>query len=1064
MRPLELEMTAFGSYAEKTTVPFSRFQNGFFLVTGDTGAGKTTIFDAIVFALYGTLSGSDSTDRKPDMMHSDYVSRSVDTVVILRFEQAGKEYKVKRILHFSKKRGTADSYNDGTVDAVLSEPGGTVISGSNKVTERITELTGLNKEQFRQIVMLAQGEFKRFLKADSEKKSEILGRLFDHSVYARYAELLVLSEKTLAARRKSSADLIAADMENVFRVPQCVTELPPETWLAGNPDLLDALEMSLARQREVIAAVGKERAECRQKADALNEEIGAVRIHNSLLDDLAVREAHLAGLLEKAAAEEDKKRRYEAADRSWHRVRPEIRAAREAAKRVLDTEQGIRTYTADLTGQEKKLKEADVQSAAEENKAAEAEKLTAEILQLNDLKPLYRAEKDLAQKLEQAQAAGKKDAALLARLEEDIRRLDDDLKQAEAEAARLEGSGIRLAKLESSLEAKNIVLRQLIGKNGLRDRLAGITKLESSLAEVESELLARIDTAGKKNQEYSRIYRAFIAGQAGILGDGLSRELAEYGEADCPVCGTRLIRGGDHHIASAAADIPDQAKVDAAKEAFEAADQARKDQDVAAGRLRERLENEKREAVRAAAGVFSDCPDWPALAAEGYLEGQIREQEEEQAELKTEVAEASARQELFRNLQDRVAGGRKKREELLGEKDKLARKISAGEAEASSLAAALAENRKRLVFPDGETLQKEIDEKAACRDTLREEILRSRKAREDIRKEYAETNGALQKLKSDLPGAAERAEQARASLAAALAANGFASAAEAEKAYAGIADAERWLAQMSAEIRSYELDVSGTKEQIGRLKEQTKGMEKRDLTEMEKQIEAAAAAYEAANDSWNRERALLKNNEDVYGRVSREKKKLADSDRVWKMVSTLAGLAAGTNSEAGRLSFDRYVMGTVFREIIEKANDRLDIMSGGQYQLVHQAGAYRKNAKAGLDIEVLDRNTGRQRESASLSGGESFIVSLSLALGLSDVVRSHSGGTALDTLFIDEGFGSLDDDVLDKAVQVLNSLSDDGSHLVGIISHVSRLEESIVQKIVVKNSPRGSTLSVQGVE
>jgi len=150
--------------------------------------------------------------------------------------------------------------------------------------------------------------------------------------------------------------------------------------------------------------------------------------------------------------------------------------------------------------------------------------------------------------------------------------------------------------------------------------------------------------------------------------------------------------------------------------------------------------------------------------------------------------------------------------------------------------------------------------------------------------------------------------------------------------------------------------------------------------------------------------------------------------------------------------------------VIEKANIRLEIMSGGQYQLVHQAEAYRKNAKAGLDIEVLDRNTGIQRASGSLSGGESFIVSLALALGLSDVVQSYAGGQSLDTLFIDEGFGTLDDDVLDKAVQVLNSLSDDNQHLVGIISHVNRLEESIVQKIVVKNGQKGSSLHLEGIE
>ena len=157
-------------------------------------------------------------------------------------------------------------------------------------------------------------------------------------------------------------------------------------------------------------------------------------------------------------------------------------------------------------------------------------------------------------------------------------------------------------------------------------------------------------------------------------------------------------------------------------------------------------------------------------------------------------------------------------------------------------------------------------------------------------------------------------------------------------------------------------------------------------------------------------------------------------------------------------------MGTPCREIIERANIRLEIMSGGQYELVHRVEAGRKNAKAGLEIEVLDHNTGIRRESATLSGGESFLVSLALALGLSDVVQSHSGGQALDTLFIDEGFGSLDDASLDKAMEVLNSLSDDAHHLVGIISHVGRLEECITQKIVVKNGRTGSSFELSGVE
>ncbi|MDE7200111.1 MAG: SMC family ATPase, partial [Lachnospiraceae bacterium] len=159
------------------------------------------------------------------------------------------------------------------------------------------------------------------------------------------------------------------------------------------------------------------------------------------------------------------------------------------------------------------------------------------------------------------------------------------------------------------------------------------------------------------------------------------------------------------------------------------------------------------------------------------------------------------------------------------------------------------------------------------------------------------------------------------------------------------------------------------------------------------------------------------------------------------------------------LSFDRYVMGYVFREILEMANRRLAVMSGGRYELIHEINAQRGNAAAGLEMSVFDMTTGKRRPAQSLSGGEAFFVSLALALGLSDVVQNHAGGKQLDALFIDEGFGSLDSDVLDRALAVLNRLTE-GKRLVGIISHVDRLEESIPQQIRVKNSENGSTLEI----
>ena len=215
----------------------------------------------------------------------------------------------------------------------------------------------------------------------------------------------------------------------------------------------------------------------------------------------------------------------------------------------------------------------------------------------------------------------------------------------------------------------------------------------------------------------------------------------------------------------------------------------------------------------------------------------------------------------------------------------------------------------------------------------------------------------------------------------------------------------------------------------------------------------------ACSEAWGRQENLLSNHRQVLSGAERAKNALAHSENGWRRLDRLASLAMGAISDEGRLSFDRYVMGAVFREILEMANRRMDIMSGGRYQLIHRSDADRKNARAGLEIQVLDLSTGRVRGSDSLSGGEGFFTSLSLALGPADTVQNRAGGHNLDALFIDEGFGSLSQGVLETAVDVLKELSK-GQRLVGIISHVAQLEECITQKIRVRGGGEGSSLTL----
>ena len=240
MRPIILEMTAFGSYAKKTVVDFDRLTHGLYLISGDTGAGKTTIFDAIMFALYGTASGS---ERKTEMLHCDFVDKTEDTRVVLKFRQGGKVYSVTRTIHYSRVRGTDSQFGGAKVDAELQEPEKDPITGATKVTDRCKELLGLNADQFRKIVMLAQGEFKEFLKADPEKKNEILGKLFDNSAYVRYQELLNGAREELRKERSAYVKCVEETMQSGFQLPEGVES---EQYLPGHPELVHNLNMLVA--------------------------------------------------------------------------------------------------------------------------------------------------------------------------------------------------------------------------------------------------------------------------------------------------------------------------------------------------------------------------------------------------------------------------------------------------------------------------------------------------------------------------------------------------------------------------------------------------------------------------------------------------------------------------------------------------------------------------------------------------------------------------------------------------------------------------------------------------
>lgn len=1064
MRPLHLEMTAFGSYAEHTVVPFDAFHDGLFLITGDTGAGKTTIFDAIIFALYGELSGSEDSDRKPAMMHCDRVPKSEDTVVKLKFRQGDKEYEAVRTIHFSKKRGKAGQYGDAKKNAVLYEPDGSVISGDTSVTNRCTQILGLDKTQFRQIVMLAQGEFREFLKADSDKKGEILGKLFDNSAYVKYEQLLSLAEARLLHERKKSYGTIASQMDpehGVFEQPDPKNPSECEKYTSQNPDLLDNLSALIEEEKGRLKKYEKSRKEKKKALDELNQLRGTAEQVNHDFDELRGYQDKAKALEEERPQTDALRIRYQRTDCVENRILPLARNADTAQRQVLLTTDQIVDLKKKAEECSRSVETARTVCKEDEPRKKQSLQYETEIQKNTESLPQYDSLAELEKKRDTIEEERKTLEEKADRLIEKKKRLNENIQKNQAELESLSDCEERYAKISKDYEEISQKLEGVSGKNGLKDRLAGIHAIEEERKKEQDKLQKSSLKALELNRTYNELYTKFISGQAGILGENLEEELHERGEAICPVCMTRFVSGQKHHFARPEADVPDQKEVDRAKTAFEKMEAQRRDQDAECRRLEDRIAMLQKEAVSTGRQLFEDCENWNFLSAESYLKDKedILKEREESLRQKVETArkDMERQKELRKSLDEeqREFSACAKEESLLSEDQKEV--VS----NYSSVQAKIATIREGLPYPAREDAKKRIASLKVERLKLDTLVEQHEETLHQAEKEQERTAGRLHTLTEQKPGLEADFQSAKNELDAALHQNGFENLKAVKEILKDLDDAGEWLAKTEERLKTFDQNLATCGQRILDLEKKTRNKAYVDLNALDQKIEDINREYQEKNDRCSKLNAKLQNHEKVRQTVEKEKKKLKETDHAWNLISRLSAVANGTNSEGGKLSFDRYVMGAIFEQIIDMANMRLDVMSGGRYQLVHEINAGRKNAKAGLEIEVMDMSTGVQRNSASLSGGESFIVSMALALGLSDVVQNHSGGQELDTLFIDEGFGSLDDNTLDRAVEVLSSLTGTNGHLVGIISHVSRLQESIPQKLIVTSKNGESHLKIQ---
>ena len=1079
MKPLQITMSAFGSYAGEATVDFERADHGIFLITGDTGAGKTTIFDAIAFALFGESSGR---KRDGSMMRSQYAPDERETFVTLVFSQKGERYQVRRrpsYLRLSRRKNKNGEYTpvQVTAQASLILPDGTEYPGGiREVNQKLQELIGVDYGQFSQIAMIAQGDYLRLLHASSRERKEIFSKIFDTGVYRQVQTRLKEENDRMAVALEDGRKLIAHELEGVQMSPEREGQWQalltrPET---GAEQIEAALSVFLSGQEKALADMARQKKEKEQAERALEEKLRQAEETNRQLDLLEKERAGLSLLLSGKEEQEALEKRLSLAQKA-EKAAPAWRNFQERKK---ERDAGL--------SQQKERKErlsllqkkvhAAVLEAEEERKRHDARLpgLQEELVKLQSDLPLFeQCRKALA---EQEEAAGREAQA--------GKRQKEAQGQLEALKGQLEALKKEQEKLEGAAGGADALALRLEGLSRQKERLlrlAGqlsewkrtVQKREEKKREADAALreLARLD------RTYAESSQAFLAAQAGLMAGKLTEG------SPCPVCGSL------HHPAPAALSesaVTQEAVERAKKERDEAEQKSRQIAGESAGLIescrQKQLSIEQefgaltREAGGAAADgdtaaeqdvTVSDVCGKEALSEEAFGERVTAWGQEAYSACKENIRKAQTRLKearqagtLLEQKKQEQIRTEEKREKAEAQKEEADRLLLEAREKLAAAKSALEQIRKRLPGQSEEEARSALSRLTEEKKRLEEGLSQAEERKNALLQQEKEQTGALR-------AAQENAERLEKTLEAAALAwengwkeQGFDSEEACLQARASTADMEAWKRARTA----YDQELLRSRERTAQLEGQLAGKERTSAEAMQ--------ALSESRKSCRQEREKLEADSGQLAAVwGRNRKALENLKRLWKgqetkeqeyrLVRHLFQTANGKLSGTAGLDFQTWVQRLYFQRMIQAANRRLNVMADGQFLLqCRSLDALGKQGEVGLDLDVYSMVTGKVRDVKTLSGGESFLTALAMALGMADVIQSTAGYVQIDAMFIDEGFGSLDEESRMRAIRILQELAG-GKRLIGIISHVQELKDQIDRKLIVKKDEKGSHVNWQ---
>ncbi len=921
MRPIKLIISAFGPYAGKVVLDMDRLgTGGLYLITGDTGAGKTTIFDAITFALYGEASGS---WREPVMMRSKYARPDTPTEVELTFSYAGKIYIIKRNPEYERpaKRGGGTTLQKA--DAELICPDGRVITKNKEVYAAIREIMGVDREQFSQIAMIAQGDFLKLLLAPTEERKKIFRQIFKTERFSELQERLKMESGALGRQWELERSSIRQYIEGIRWEKEDMLASEVDKAKEGKlsvEDTLVLLEKLLQQDQSRLVSIDGQHIKAEEQLRLVNARLGKAEEIQKLQDTFSQVQKDLA--------------RTEA---------------------VLVTRQEI--------------------YRTEKEKEPEQRKLLEQITILKNQLPQY-------EELEQMRRSGRENEEALRQFLQNLEKkktqflsMQKELDSLGREQKELENAGVNLERLRAEQENQKRLEKDL---ERFRLNWNEFADLTVRYKKEQQTYLAMARKAETLQADYMLKNRAFLDEQAGILAETLDRGVP------CPVCGSI-----EHpEPAKKTEGAPSEQELEAAKKASDTAQQKAAKQSTKAGNYQGQLKAKRQE-----------------------VEGLVRE--------------------LFGECTLEEAGT-----QAAGRKEEVQKQFS-------FLQAQIQEEKKRVARK--ETLHKLLPQKEQELQKLQAWFTEQEKESTKLQAEIAHQKQQVEKLEALLELGSK--EQAEACI---------------RKAEGQVIKLQKALQLAEEDCQRTVREVSVLQGQRDSLSGQLKDMPIPDMVQIRQEQDVWMQAKKEIQEQKLNIHARFQENTSVLEHIRRQSDALAKTEKRWTWVKALSNTANGNISGKEKIMLETYIQMHYFDRIIARANTRLMVMSSGQYELKRRLEADNNKRQSGLELDVIDHYNGTQRSVKTLSGGESFQASLSLALGLSDEVQSSAGGIRLDTMFVDEGFGSLDEESLRQAIQALAGLAK-GQRLVGIISHVAELKEKIDRQIVVtKERSGGSRVEIRG--